>query len=98
MDKEEWAAWHAEHERRRSAPHGFLAVTGLHWLAATPERFDDVPGAWSADPGGVTVTLGEGEELTLGDRPLGPGTHDLGKVDEEGVTAEFGDAGAIAEI
>jgi uncharacterized protein (DUF1684 family) len=96
MYSDVWAEWHAEHERRRSAPHGFLAVTGLHWLSGSPQRFEDVPGEWSSSPGGVTVTLRDGEELTLGDRPLGFGAHDLGKVDEEGITAAFGDA--IAEI
>jgi hypothetical protein len=94
MYSDVWAEWHAEHERRRSAPHGFLAVTGLHWLSGSPQRFDDVLGEWSVSPGGVTVTLRDGEELTLGDRTLVAGTHDLGKVDEEGTTAAFGDATA----
>ncbi|MCU7727611.1 DUF1684 domain-containing protein [Actinoplanes sp. KI2] len=96
MYSDVWAEWHAEHERRRSAPHGFLAVTGLHWLSGSPQRFEDVPGEWSSSPGGVTVTLRDGEDLTLGDRPLGVGAHDLGKVDEDGITAAFGDA--IVEI
>jgi uncharacterized protein (DUF1684 family) len=95
MYSDVWAEWHAEHERRRSAPHGFLAVTGLHW-PGSPQRFEDVPGEWSSSRGGTTVTLRDGEELTVGDRALGAGTHDLGKVDEEGITAAFGDA--IAEI
>jgi uncharacterized protein (DUF1684 family) len=94
MYSDDWADWHAEHERRRSAPHGFLAVTGLHWLSGSPQRFDDAPGEWWSSPGGVTVTLRDGEELTLAGRTLGAGAHDLGKVDEEGVTAAFGDATA----
>jgi uncharacterized protein (DUF1684 family) len=95
MYAQEWAAWHAEHERRRSAPHGFLSVTGMYWLTAEPQRFADVPGAWSAGPDGVTVTLGEGETLTVDGAEV-TGGHDFGKVDEDGVTAAFGDA--IAEI
>lgn len=95
MYTDDWAAWHAEHERRRASPHGMLAITGMHWLDETPRRFDDVPGSWSVTTDGVTVTLGEGESLTVGDREIG-GTHAFGKVDEEGVVAAFGDA--IAEI
>jgi uncharacterized protein (DUF1684 family) len=30
--QEEWDLWHAGHEQRRADPHGFLAITGLHWL------------------------------------------------------------------
>jgi uncharacterized protein (DUF1684 family) len=95
MYKDDWDSWHRELERRRSAPHGFLAITGMYWLTATPQRFADAPGSWSVTDDGVRVTLGEGETLTVGDRPV-RGTHDFGKVDEEGVTAAFGEA--IAEI
>jgi uncharacterized protein (DUF1684 family) len=45
-----WIAWHARHEARLADPHGFLAVTSLHWLTETPQRFDDAPGAWHAGP------------------------------------------------
>ena len=34
-----WRAWHARHEARLAAPHGFLAITSLHWLTETPQRF-----------------------------------------------------------
>src|SRR5689334_24435435 len=50
MYSDVWAEWHTEHERRRSAPHGFLAVTGLHWLSGSPRSFEDVPGEWSSSP------------------------------------------------
>jgi uncharacterized protein len=36
MDTHQWAQWHAEHERRLADPHGFLAVTSLKSLTATP--------------------------------------------------------------
>ena len=36
---QEWAAWHRQHEAVRAGPHGFLAITGLHWLATDPQRF-----------------------------------------------------------
>jgi uncharacterized protein len=43
----EWEQWHAAHERRRADPHGFLAVTHLHWLTAEPARLEGVPGTCS---------------------------------------------------
>ena len=61
----DWAEWHRRHEELRAGPHGFLAITGRHWLTAEPQRFDDAPGAWSATADGVTVTLDDGEELAV---------------------------------
>lgn len=95
MYKDDWVNWHSGLEGRRSAPHGFLAITGMYWLTATPQRFEGMPGSWSVTGDGVRVTLSEGESLMVGDRSV-QGTHDFGKVDEEGVTAAFGEA--IAEI
>ncbi|MBW4717713.1 DUF1684 domain-containing protein [Saccharothrix obliqua] len=45
----EWAAWHGEREEALRDPHGWLSVTALHWLDATPRTFPDVPGEWSTD-------------------------------------------------
>lgn len=59
----EWEDWHRTHEARRADPHGFLAVTGLHWLDSTPRRLDGVPGVWSTGDGGPVVELGPDEEL-----------------------------------
>ena len=60
-----WRQWHRRHEQTRADGHGFLAITGLHWLDATPRRFPDAPGAWSTGPDGVTVDLDAGEELIV---------------------------------
>jgi uncharacterized protein (DUF1684 family) len=65
MDETQWAQWHAGHERRLADPHGFLAITSLNFLNATPQRFPDAPGSWTSGPDGVTVDLAEGETLTL---------------------------------
>jgi uncharacterized protein (DUF1684 family) len=90
--EQRWTEWHAEHERRRAAPHGFLAVTGLHWLSAAPQRFADAPGSWTTGPDGVTVTLAPGEELTV-DGLRVTGTYHFGVIGErDGITAAFGDA------
>jgi len=90
-----WQEWRAQREARLRDPHGFLAITGLHWLSDEPQRFDDVPGAWHAGPGGVVVTLGPDEELAADGTPV-TGTHVIGPVDTAGVTGTFGDA--VVEI
>ncbi len=59
----EWRRWHERHERARADPHGFLAITAIHWLSDEPTRFEDVPGAWSSRTDGVRVVLAEGETL-----------------------------------
>ncbi|GAA2014683.1 DUF1684 domain-containing protein [Catenulispora yoronensis] len=77
----DWQEWHNGHEARLADPHGFLAITNLHWLQETPERFPDAPGAWSTGPDGVHVTLAEGEELILDGTPL-HGDHTFGPIPE----------------
>jgi uncharacterized protein (DUF1684 family) len=90
----DWQAWRDHREERLRSPTGWLAITAIHWLASTPERYDDVPGAWSSDGRKVTVTLVSGETLSLAGDELGEGEHVLGPVDEDGVTVTFGDAEA----
>jgi uncharacterized protein (DUF1684 family) len=87
--EEQWAQWHDGHEKRRADPHGFLAITGLHWLDATPRRFPDAPGAWSTGPDGVVVTLDAGESLD----GIGAGEHRFEPIPERGdITVGYGDA------
>ena len=44
----DWHSWHQKQEARLADPHGFLAITNLHWLSEQPQRFPDAPGSWSA--------------------------------------------------
>jgi uncharacterized protein (DUF1684 family) len=60
-----WQEWHRQQEARLADAHGFLAITGLHWLDETPQRFEDAPGSWSTGPEGVRVLLDDGEELVV---------------------------------
>jgi uncharacterized protein (DUF1684 family) len=93
----DWQAWHAAKDDQFAAPHGFLAVTAIHWLTEEPERFDDVPGAWSTGADGIEVDLAGGESLTLEDGTVATGRHSFGPIPERGgVTAAFGDA--IVEV
>jgi len=61
----QWVHWHEEREATLAAPHGFLAITNVHWLEDSPQRFADAPGVWSTGDAGVMVDLAEGEELVL---------------------------------
>ncbi|MFD1151356.1 DUF1684 domain-containing protein [Saccharothrix hoggarensis] len=45
----DWVRWHAAREEALRAPHGWLSLTALHWLDATPRAFPGVPGEWSTD-------------------------------------------------
>ena len=86
-----WRAWHARHEARLADPHGFLAVTRLHWLTETPPRFGDAPGAWQTGPDGVLVRLVGDEELVI-DGAVVRGRHSFGVIPERGgVDASWGD-------
>ncbi|GAA1624330.1 DUF1684 domain-containing protein [Actinoplanes couchii] len=96
--QEQWDQWHAAHEKRRADPHGFLAITGLHWLTGDPQRFDGAPGAWSTGPDGVTVVLDEGESLSLSDQVI-TGTHTFDPIAERAdITVTFGDAALPIKI
>lgn len=91
---DDWEQWHREHEARRADPHGFLAVTGLHWLSAEPSRFAGIPGAWSTGPEGPVVDLAEGETLTVGGETV-TGAHGFGVIAERGGTTVAFDEGVI---
>ncbi|HXL90819.1 MAG TPA: DUF1684 domain-containing protein [Streptosporangiaceae bacterium] len=89
---QDWTQWRRAHEARLTDPHGFLAITGLHWLSAEPERFGDAPGEWSATADGVTVTLDDTEELIVDGAPV-RGTYRFAPIAERGsVNAKSGDA------
>ncbi|ALV47554.1 hypothetical protein MB46_09700 [Arthrobacter alpinus] len=59
----QWQHWHDAHEKLRSDPHGFLAVTDLHWLTADPAEFAGAPGRWRVADDAVHLTLDAGESL-----------------------------------
>ncbi|NEA51710.1 DUF1684 domain-containing protein [Streptomyces sp. SID10815] len=77
----EWERWHRQKEDVLAGPHGFLAITGLHWLTEEPTRFEDAPGAWSSTAEGVVVELADDEELVLDGQVL-RGRHDFGIIAE----------------
>lgn len=58
-----WQQWHTAHEQQRSAPHGFLAVTQLHWLTENPTALAGAPGTWWVEDDVVRVLLAPGDSL-----------------------------------
>jgi uncharacterized protein (DUF1684 family) len=88
----DWQEWHSGQEARIGDPHGFLAITDLHWLSDRPQRFADAPGVWSTDADGITVVLDAGEELVV-DGTAVRGEHRFGVLPERAsVSAVWGDA------
>ncbi|WP_457946995.1 DUF1684 domain-containing protein [Pseudarthrobacter sp. alpha12b] len=83
----DWQEWHAAHEQQRVHPHGFLAVTHLHWLGSEPARLDGAPGTWSVEADVVRVVLEPGESLQQDGSELNtsPGAAvELGPIEERG--------------
>ncbi|WP_084670356.1 DUF1684 domain-containing protein [Microbacterium paludicola] len=96
----DWETWHREHEARRADPHGFLAVTGLHWLGDAAVTLPDAPGTWTLGPDGPVVRLADGETLDLDGETL-RGEHAFGDIPERGgVNLGFvdGDVTGVIEL
>ncbi|WP_034261136.1 DUF1684 domain-containing protein [Actinospica robiniae] len=77
----EWHEWRGRQFAKLADPHGFLAITHLHWLGESLERFPDAPGLWSTGPDGVRVVLDEDEELIVDGVPV-RGEHRFGVIAE----------------
>jgi uncharacterized protein (DUF1684 family) len=88
----EWRAWHDAREVRLRDPHGWMAITAIHWLTSDPQRFDDVPGEWSGADLVATVVLEAGKTLGSDGTVLTEGTYRFGPLDETGVRVVFGEA------
>jgi uncharacterized protein (DUF1684 family) len=88
----DWEEWHRNVEARLAAPHGFLAITGLHWLAQAPQSYPDAPGRWWTGEDGPTVRLGHAEELVMEGHPV-RNEHRFGIIPERGsIMVVWGDA------
>ena len=93
----EWQTWRDAREARLRDPHGWLAITAIHWLTPDPQRFDDAPGEWSGADRRATVRLAPGETLALeGGDVLADGVHVFEPLDAVGVRLAFGDA--VAQV
>ncbi|GAB2606462.1 DUF1684 domain-containing protein [Kocuria arenosa] len=72
--EEQWRNWRAAHQESVGDPHGFLAVTDLHWLEDQPRTYAHVPGTWSVSDDQVAVVLAPEERLSLHGVELNLGT------------------------
>jgi len=89
----EWEKWHRNVEARLADPHGFLAITSLHWLARAPQSYPDALGQWWTGEDGPTVQLGAAEELVIDGRPVRSMQHRFGIIPERGsIMVVWGDA------
>ncbi|OZV77440.1 hypothetical protein CA850_23620 [Micromonospora echinospora] len=93
---QEWQDWHRRHEEIRADPHGFLAITGLHWLTAQPQRFPDAPGEWHTTPDGVVVDLADNEYLVVDGRQV-IGRHAFERIAERD-SVQVAAGAAVVEI
>lgn len=83
----DWQEWHAAHEQHRAHPHGFLAVTHLHWLGDEPTPLEGAPGTWSVEADVVRVVLAPGDTLQQDGRELNTpsgATLEFGPIEERG--------------
>ena len=63
---ESWTAWHTEREALLRAPHGWLSLTGLHWLTDEASAYADLPGTWRATgDGGVELTAAAADAVQV---------------------------------
>lgn len=92
----EWQDWHRRREAALTDPYGFLAVTGLHWLGPTPQRFPDAPGAWHTEPNGVVVVLDPAEKIIVDGRQV-TGRHAFGPIAER-ASVIVGIDGGVVEV
>ncbi|MEV6970963.1 DUF1684 domain-containing protein [Hamadaea sp. NPDC051192] len=65
-----WQSWRERRDRGLRNPHGWLSLTGLHWLGTDPAGFDTVPGRWRVLDDTVYVAAGVDDGLTYGDHPV----------------------------
>lgn len=78
----DWQAWHESRETYFRDPHGWVAITALHWLTADAVTLDGVPGRWSAPVGGVArIEAQDADGLTLPDGTVIDGFAELDPVE-----------------
>ena len=67
----DWQSWHAEREQMLALPHGWLSLSGLHWLDTEARAYPDLAGTWRATgDGGVEITAASGDGVSVDDVPV----------------------------
>ncbi|NAZ83275.1 DUF1684 domain-containing protein [Kineococcus sp. R8] len=84
----DFEAWRERRTATLREPHGWLSLTGLHWLDSSPQAVDGLPGRWWSAADGVHLRAAAADGLRL----------DGEVVDGEVVTAPAeGGAGPVVE-
>lgn len=60
-----WSRWHAARELDLREAHGWLSMTGFHWLQAAPTAVEGLPGRWSYRSGDAVLEAAAADGLTL---------------------------------
>jgi uncharacterized protein (DUF1684 family) len=60
-----WQQWREQRTAELSRPHGWLSLTGLHWLTGGPETVAGLPGTWASVEGGVDLTATAADGVVL---------------------------------
>jgi uncharacterized protein (DUF1684 family) len=66
----EWKGWRDQRLARLQRPQGWLALTGLHWLAEGENRIPGLPGLFTLGGGTVTLTAAPADGWTLAGAPV----------------------------
>jgi uncharacterized protein (DUF1684 family) len=66
----EWSAWHARRLERLRTPDGWLALSGLHWLAPGANRIPGLPGTFLLEGDRVTLVASPADGYTLEGAPV----------------------------
>lgn len=83
--------WRAARTADLSRPHGWLSLTGLHWLSGEATAVGGLPGTWRSVEGGVELTATAAEGIVL-DGAVVAGTVSIGTVEgAPGILVEIGD-------
>ena len=87
-----WQAWHQNREAELATEHGWLSITGFHWLPETPTALGDLPGRWSADGDHAILTASSDDGLGVAS---GIGT---GQSVDGTITSAVAEAGSLQWI
>ena len=88
---ERWREFRRTREAELTRPHGWLTLTGFHWLTETPTEVDGLPGRWSTDGDDAFLDASPKDGLTV-DGDLVDGRSGKTAVETSRVPwAQFGD-------
>jgi uncharacterized protein (DUF1684 family) len=64
-----WTSWHAAREADLITEHGWLSLTGFHWLPSARAAFDALPGKWHVSDDQAVLDVNGAAGLTLASGP-----------------------------